>query len=276
MGKKPDWRILDDYPDSSASMEELAWEFLRRNPAYQIAYDRYKKLLDKELVLEGGDINYAYWCENNNISMLHYEVDPPARKNEKSGGYRARIDCKNVGFTISISNNAFPPSSDFGLDHYVNPYSSYRKVESKINFLKREIRYEHVKPNSDGSINNSRRVSLSSEEVGEAIVIFDVRLSVSKQLQVAKKYLKELEKELKKNKGVQFLRTKNGPNFIKQLRALDADNLEVPHKDVASELFPRFIPNTHAEGYPGNIKVRDAITAGKKLALNPLKLLLIK
>lgn len=272
MGEKPDWRNPEDYPDTSASMEEFAWEFLRRNPAYQIAYGQYKKLLDADLVLEGGDINYAYWCENNNIPMLHYEVAPPARRNEKSGSYRDRIDAKNTGFTIAISDKAFPPVSDFGLDNYVDPHLLYEKIETKICFRKKEIRREHVKPDSKGSIKNPRRVSLSAEEVGEVIVFFDVRLSVPKQLSAAKKYLKEWEKKLRKNKEVQFLRRKRGSDLIIKLRALDARLSKVSRRDTASVLFPR-IPNNSKKGNSsGNNRVRDAIVAAKQFSRNPLKL----
>lgn len=204
--------------------------------------------------------------------MSLYDVDPPAMPNENSGIYRTRV--KNTLHSIAISDGVIPDANKFGVEKYVDPNLSYEDAKSKIKFEKNLIRHEHVVPRRNGAIDNPIPVSLSAGEVGEAVILFDVRLPLNKQLADAKEYLDQWKEKIRNGKIKVRAGKSVALHYADQLRILDATAGNVPQEEIAQALFPT-LSTSYAQGKPGQRRVRDTLAAAKILQNDPLKLLLL-
>lgn len=113
MGVRPvkDWRDVTQYSYVNMTMKKWGWEFLRRNPQYQEAYDELCKIGPDKWGLKPRDNPDGY--------MSVYLCDPAAHPNETCAEYVKRKPNNNVKTPLRIFRDSWhihtpkDPSEDY-------------------------------------------------------------------------------------------------------------------------------------------------------------------
>ncbi len=241
-----DWN-KDEYPTpDSLSPDQWAWEFLRRNPAYQEAWDQYDD--DPE-----SPCDYAYFS-------VHPSVFSPQGEREDDDEYKERTRHRLACYKLShfgLSPYAINPRREFddelcfsswrwGHDSEDHPLVLFDRRDV-LNFLETGIVSESLRF-------NMARIAYDFSQVP---LLFDVRIPQTKQIDAAKRILKEKQVELENHEPPPGMGSKRGrikpmqyrpAEFARHIRLLDAVAAGAKEKDIAPFLYPGE-PLHYEDGY---------------------------
>jgi hypothetical protein len=254
------WKKEGDYPSDTATSEEWAWEFIRRNKTYGTNFKKSQKLL-KELENKYGPI--SKW---NKIKFKreHPEEFVFTPRKKKSQTVKEWIN-------YCLHNLKIPPQQylhhvymarDWGLCHMYDP--SLKFSLEKILFI--PDRYQPY-PKLVEFIEELDECPLDAE-VDKAIItldkdvmIFDLNKPISPQTKKAFQILQKRQKAIKEIPSSKDKHSTNDPPLWRNyLRILDAKNEkpQVTEPQIAKHLFPDAKKN--ASG-----KVKEAFRQAKAM-----------
>lgn len=226
----PDWKIKQNYPDAkSASKEQLAWEFLRRSPAYQKDYRRIRKMpgID-EMVKYANDTNF----------QKYYKTKPPMLPNETYNEFTER--CKKEQLEVSSVRDDL--LEDYGISEYskqINPASNTPP------------KFSDYYPYSPKFRKSGTLTQYYSDEV---LMTFSLTVNLDMQLKAAKKILLQRRKYLPRSNQ------KSSNNlYIRYLRILDAKASKIPETEISRIIFNTADKSNSIinSGYKAGLKLRD-------------------
>jgi hypothetical protein len=204
----PDWTDESAYPspDSDTLNGKImwAWEFLRRNPKYQQAYNMYKQTPDAgEKMLFGLEIarNYGF----------RFKPVDPSRDNP---------------FALTPAEiSDLTPEEKTVLMHTFFNFSSPVRVLNNFSKLW-------------GLMSSPVQSELITQGLGsnDIVIAFDVRLPAASQAEVARRYIEDLQELLQINPLEHKLHFGEFKNY---LRILDAKLTGAVDDEIASKIYPR-------------------------------------
>lgn len=237
---KPDWKNTEDYTfTKELTPEGWAWEFLRRSPDYQKAYDEYlneaKKLEDQF----GPD-----WRTDPKAHVY----DPPLGKNDWVDGFLLYGDPdlwqrRHLKWQSHLKWIYQFKAKPFGLDDMYDPQKS---LDQGVKFIPWAL-YPRIIETQDQANDLMKEFDVWSTENDEpdssiiavtqdiALVAFDLNLSIGRQIKDLSKNLTKIraERGLKKPKA-----PSENPVWTLYLRVLDARQDGVSHKVIGETLWP--------------------------------------
>lgn len=216
----PNWEYEDQYPDAHTfSKQSFAWEFLRRNPYYQLEYKRISDLCADEGVRDIYQVEFGF-----HIPSAH-EGSSSAPKSIIFHGelYRAVT-------LYGFYNCLFDPAYDLGED------ICYPWIKRQGSF----------KSSSETTIYDRGGLLIGPEEVpvdgriiptgDEVLHLFDLSLPIVPQIENTKKQLIEAQK---KRFGKVIRKSKTElEKFPLYLRLLDADACGIADSVIGNVLYP--------------------------------------
>lgn len=197
----PDWRDESAYTDHGDDLDDWAWEFLRRNPAYWADYARWAALPDTEVAEDGESvwsckfkINSGDWTD-----MKYFHADPPALPGETAGQYFDRTGeladllslhiCRKWSIATPFPNPAGSLAPDLFEEVDIAPYA--------LHSLPPEA---DIGPRSQWFAGWDERFYYAPswpEEIDSDVRVFgfDLRLDLAAQLDAVATMLGEIKKE---------------------------------------------------------------------------------
>lgn len=258
----PDWRDPRRYVDHGEDAASWAWEFLRRNPEYQIDYKHYMSV--PWCYQEGRKTpKLAGRAYGDDDEMLYFHADPPAASpSETVGAYRRRTSIEPIRLEAylldrwGVSTLEDPAGeaqcyADRGIPPYQLETASYDSVffsyfsESGLDRAKqhpqewagREVILNNWPEEDDGFMH---------------VLAFDLRRPLPGQMKRAEMLLKEIVDELRASSaGEDVLWRSDEPlkvvnvtmphknKLLGYLRAFDAVwTVGMKRREIATALFP--------------------------------------
>lgn len=256
-----DWRCTDGYPRAdAASVEQWAWEFLRRNPQYQQDWTDY---VHRCQAVVPGFARGTELTKDDFRSLLEHEslqvYDPPRLDGETEEEWIRR-----VGKGISSSLGGVM-ADKWGLSSFYNPTSEYSPLLSFADRPAARWLPKHVLERGAFHL-----------EASDQVMVFDLELPLDGQLEQAKTFLLAMQKRLQKDEKIgQFSAARQRPDlYPAYLRVLDADAENVEAADIAKELLPH-LANTYPE-YSASKTVRNYLKAAKMIRDGGYRALIVK
>ena len=258
----PDWRDADAYPKANdTSLNQWAWEFLRRWPEYQHDNSTWQAL--------GIDVDFIPTESGDAMSFSHCE--PPAVDGETYGEYQQRCQgYRLVPISVYLGEK-------YGLDYLHDPASTSRFVRFATG-VSPTYRINHgperLSHHPDPEFPDIIDYGMLPEEVGEVVAKLNLNWPLPKQLARLKTVLLAAQKNLEKAEVIKVRSTrKRIGQFPIYLRILDAhaSGLSV------SELARAFFPTKRASGAERDDyqNARNYLEAAKRLRHPDYRYLLI-
>lgn len=242
----PDWKDPSAYPDpETLTLQQWAWEFLRRNPDYQADYEKV--------------INLPEWYPTillSNPKLENYICDPAAYPDESFEAYKKRCEEKGLDYKVQWLGHFYSekwglkcslpnPEDDQPIDLEFEPIEPVRVLDISTEFMVDE----------DGFI------IWREDKEGHLILTFDLT-------KPTKTLLKQAEQHIKRHKEPLFGKRKESfrfhvANFKKYIRLLDAEAQGAEIPEMASEIFSE-VENEYPD-FIGSQRVRDSLEAARKL-----------
>lgn len=255
---KPDWKKTGDYKrfNSQTKPKRWAWEFLRRNPEYQKAWDR--ELQDYRKTI-------AVYLSN------------PANK-KKAKGMRLNAD-QNKQITV-LTGKAIDEAEKWGLYALLNPdIDDFTKAESESNLISLWLKKVGLPVSMPGRVlpkpSYAPYAGIRSHVIkykeSEAVAVFDLTRPLQPQLKrISAKLLKRQQSFNVKD------RRKHIDEWVRYLRLLDAVasglNIHtVKCQDQIAKILLPAIENTDENDYEARHNLRHNYKAAVQLAKNPFK-----
>lgn len=233
----PDWKQARDYAfTKNLTVEGWVWEFLRRNPDYRKDFEA--TVQGEQAHLKGRKAGFPPWSIPS--SMLDAKGMTP--RDQMALEWRMK-----PGYLPD-------PASDSG----------YRELSPAFPVLLRdegEARQFFVPLD--------RRDDTYPVREGNAVLVFNLRISIEPQLKSARQHLKYLKIRVKKQSGKNFMPAR----FRLYLRLLDAKEAKATTSQIIKILKRRYgLPNTVEHGYQMTDRVSDDLKAARNLRDNPFAL----
>ncbi len=198
--------IIADWQDEAhyCRMADLdgsawAWEFLRRNPGYQQAWQAFMQTWRALETAYGRPPNRDFCAWKN---------DPRAwvRAEEGSAG-DCRIDQDKVliecAFGARWGFHKFPP----------DPADDGAALEGRISWRSREAPRRRISPDQAGT----------TDPVGQVLMRFDLDLPLREQFEQAKRELQMLQRQRQRDEGMEMRHIRGmAPRLAREARMLDA------------------------------------------------------
>lgn len=239
----PNWEAVEQYPNfSQINKKELAWEFLRRNPAYQKDYADYKKL-DDDGYIEKFLSHRTIKIQGENVIIT--EVKKEGEQKSFSGLRDAWSYLMNKYGLVSIG---FP-----------NPELKYDE-HILLTFENNSFHYlEYLE-----GIPQDQIAGLKPSRPCEIAVLFDLELPIDNLLKKVSSFIKEKQKILKEQKKIEVInkRDRSGILYINYLRVLDAFSQGEELSTIAENIFPG---ENICPDYLGNKKINNYHKAAIKI-----------
>jgi len=278
MNQNPDWlpnwkgETSYNFPESD-NLTLWAWEFLRRNPEYQRAWQenyvegRLKWVLENANKMESGSNDEL---KKSNKEKEHcFEsrfCDPPALHGETEYQWLARV---GKGRTTPWGVHL---ASQFKLDgpHLCNPAKNFHSISDlwahRISSTNRVSFTNSWGPSFlVAPVDSNQTVgSMKPEKPGDVIVRFDLNQPIARQWKKIKDEL-EVRKEYLKEQGVLSSKDKKRHVHLypSYLRVLDGEASGASVSEMASVIFPNKDNRYAVES--GDKTVRNSLKAAKKL-----------
>lgn len=246
----PDWKDDSAYPDpGNTTPEQWAWEFKRRNHAYQQDYELLKRVEAENSQAITTPYGFGRWAY----------VPPPTAKESKEQ-YNERILKEYGGSNELILLDKYL-TEKWGLwGEMVDPKKNYSK-EVRICGVTR-VRIIGQKAEFDGFRDPDFSYDISGcfEKENEVLLAFDLDQPTPKLIDDAKSFLEMLQDDMRSKPKAKRAQKELYPIY---LRVLDGKDSEATFKEMAEEIFPQI-----ENGYPdfnGNQRIKDNINAAEKL-----------
>jgi hypothetical protein len=278
------WTQPELYPKSEdLSLNEWAWEFLRRNPEYQRLYDKFAALPDF-MVLEDGTttVKNGKWKGTPWLGMRFFQdgacfyADPEPIPGESNEEYYQRTGGEIMPFADYFARR-------FKLSPYVNDprgddWIIYSDPASDSEMIPPwQINVEPPDPLIKAYQQEGWESSLQEHGGRERLVLsFDVRYPIDDQIDRAKAWLKDLRKELEQDPESGFQPITFASNKLDKypsyILMLDAEASLVGegkastdiYDEIARALFP-YDENSYKTGYRPRKRVNKALQAARRL-----------
>lgn len=297
----PDWEDDNAYPakTSDCTLGQWAWAFLRRNSKYRADYAHFSGL--PSYYPEGEKTSKWSGCSSceDDDTALRY-CDPPALPGETVGQYWERLGdtvihempleaylmekwsalnlpdpSKDDGYLITGNHIEMPPYISESVTRYHVTlifdlrFNIKKQIEEDAKLILKEMRYransifplEHIK-GDDSQLKKLPKYLQAASSV-EAILRFDLRFRIDRQIENAELILEALEakrpKERVRAKGQQL------KNLPKYLRAFDAACAGATLTNIAYMLYPGLDPGTIKQAAYRAVKSgKDLVNEGYK------------
>jgi len=255
----PDWRDDSQYPHPKTTpLKQWAWEFLRRNPAYQKQWQetiepwrRPDGNFDNKGAIEAKTRQFSQTTEYQEKWKKHQENWPEIAKArnlkeavqaytilENNPEYMASLNALTITDPVAELQSNFgfysivllPPSiPSNALPMHVTFHASLKGTRSIM---------KTIYP-SDKTAAFEPPIEIDWLKKNEILVCFDLELPIETQIKNAKEYLKTLRKQLS-DMGV--IKIKNPRNHIelfqRYLRVLDGKDRGIPEIKLLECIFP--------------------------------------
>ena len=251
----PDWTKPEQYPDpKNASLEQWAWEFLRRNPEYQEDYVRVKDM--------PGHDEYGKY-KSQSIFSNFYKTEPPMKKDELFNDYINRV---GESYTVWAIRDEI--LDKYGLDHFCKEINPATNIPPQFS---NDI-YPLYAPKR-----TKKKAGASLEQVypDEIVMVFSLSLNIKQQLEVAKNVLNIRKSELKAIGLIEVPERRRTQIYRQYLRILDAKLIGITEEMIKNCLFKldeeiEIEPQDKStsiinENYKSAVRLRDS---GYKYLLN--------
>ncbi|WP_130470513.1 transcriptional regulator domain-containing protein [Candidatus Magnetaquicoccus inordinatus] len=287
----PNWKNPSEYPDvDTTSIEQWAWEFLRRNKNYQKNFLRAAEASETAKEMES-DLSEFQVSIKKYISDLNSEIETETDKEFLTGEIRELEDTlreeQSSLFSEQLTVYDFLTryrlnKSWSNLIHLFNPSNNYKEgvFDKDITpsfCMVSEDSENWVNGDSDagemfGGLDDGELMDkgflcflYSSTEI---LVKFDVSLSIDKQLSSIKKVLTQRKKKLAQ---LDFIESPSDPrkvcdNYQSYLRVLDAKQSGISNKDIANHLFPELGADNNKAEDKGQTNIRNHLKAATALS----------
>lgn len=256
-----DWRCADGYPRADvASIEQWAWEFLRRNPQYQQDWADYAH---RCRAVVPGFAQGAELTKDEFRSLLEHEslqvYDPPRLDDETEEGWIRR-----VGKGVSMSLGGVM-ADKWGLSSFYDPAREYSPLLSFADRPAAQWLPKHVLERGAYHL-----------EASDQVMVFDLELPLDVQLEQARIFLFAMQKRFQKEGKIELLSAgRQRPDlYPAYLRVLDAEAGNVEVVDIAKELLPH-LENSYPD-YSASKTVRNYLKAAKAIRDGGYRALIIK
>jgi hypothetical protein len=249
-----DWKNANEYPKWNAvSLKWLAWEFLRRNPAYQAAWAEYLATC-RRLVPDFDPHVVRDWDALSDHDDYFY-YDPRRLEGENEFAWSARVGHGSIMPLHKWYANKWGFADDFP-----DPFYSYEKYE--LGGLAIQFEKSGTRVVMAGNNWKSPDGHLITRAPKQALII-DYSIPIEQQLNAAKEYLFAHQRILIRE-GV----VKKFPNKIPRkelvtyLRMLDANAGGIRAKGIAAVIYPS--DKNLPPDFAASDKVRKALAIAKK------------
>lgn len=243
---RPNWRSLAEYPGNSNA--QWAWEFLRRNPSYRADWARYSALPER---IKSGRGSVS--CDEPRARIAWFDLDPPPKPRETLWKYKRRVGNK---YTVRPLCSAL--AEKYGIDHMADPGRAELWPSLRWNVDRWHFISQHTKK-ADYPVNVA---------AGGLWLKFNLAWPIEANLKRAKRALELFRDSFQSQHPKLIVRKrkleKRRDLYRTYLQLLDAEEAGASHDEMAAALFPH-IPNTYQAGYKGRGKVKDDLTAAKRL-----------
>lgn len=273
----PDWTKESEYPDPNTTrMSEWAWEFLRRNHAYQKDYNDFKTYLD--------DIKYKESLERLNKYAGDRQNEPTNWNKFEKLDHEVLMEAWNRADQISVKYNV---STIYGL--LPDPGKSYKKARvtfetgggvrfysffNEFNITEkigigtndRYIKFivKHILSENNVKNNDTKRVEI---KVSSRKLISEINLEspIEKQIDLLKKTAIALQQQL--NEWNVFAEKRKQTDYYREyLRVLDAKEVNAKHDEIVNILIPN--ENNDSPDFPARKKINNWAKSAKRLRDN--------
>ena len=213
----PNWRSAESYSYIlELAPQEIAWEFLRRNPDYRSCFDAAKQCNDDDANKPAQD-----WG-------LRFLADPALNALETSIFWRPEA----CAFTVILDAGACVTSENVTLSQDLLRQAERRGAKEGQHILLRKAGYTH-------QIFLTPRAQTAQQL--HAVIPFDnyttTRIMATSQL---------WRMLMKRRTPLRYINTQRKHRHLRSLRALDANVSGASHRDIAQHLFPLSRQDTEA------------------------------
>lgn len=259
----PDWRDESTYKfPKRQNLTGWAWEFLRRNPAYQNAWqDNYvdgplrwiRELLGNRGSLSEAESKSIYADNEDRFDNMH--CDPPALPGETEKQYMARVERSRMvplGCHLSeIFGLSGPDICDPAEDNFQKPFGPVFLSLFGPTF----VPWSPCAPIKHG---------LVPEAPGHFVARFDLNLPINLQLDRIKRTMNAQRSSLSKEGHISPISKRPHTDlYPRYIRLLDGKQSGASNSEMASVLFPTM--SNEYPGYQGNRSVKNQLRAAEKL-----------
>lgn len=256
-----DWRSAGDYPCAdTASAEQWAWEFLRRNPQYQQDWAGYVQRCRAVVpgFAQGEELTQADFrslLEHDSLQVY----DPPRLDGETEGEWIRRV---GKGVSSSLGGTM---ADKWGISSFYDPASGYSPLLSFADRPAAQWLPKHVLERGGYHLNPCSQV-----------LVFDLELPLDGQLEQAKKLLLAMQQSLEKEERIKPLSAarQRADLYSAYLRVLDAEADGVDVADIAKQLLPH-LENAYPD-YAASKTVRNYLKAAKAIRDGGYRALIVK